>query len=276
MLASVIKRTLTSSHFRKRLLHRPRERVVVVIPVYRDRMTHAEDVSFRRCVAVLGHYPIALAAPEGLPVEAYTSLCPGLRVKRFPAPFFDGIQGYNQLTLSVSFYESFADYAYMLIYQLDCYVFRDELKDWCRRGYDYIGAPWMGAYSQQAFYRQTLDKAVRRETPVKRAARRLLGRRFEDVGNGGLSLRKVKTFIVALTVLAHRVKTWPYYEDLFFSVLVPILDLTFRVPDRRTAMRFSVETSPEECYALLGNTLPFGCHAPEKYGKQFWPKFMHP
>lgn len=43
--------------------------------------------------------------------------------------------------LSVNFYRSFKEYEFMLIYQLDSYVFRDELLDWCEKDYDYIGAP---------------------------------------------------------------------------------------------------------------------------------------
>ena len=31
----------------------------------------------------------------------------------------------------------------MLIYQLDAYVFKDELLNWANKGYDYIGAPWL-------------------------------------------------------------------------------------------------------------------------------------
>jgi hypothetical protein len=45
--------------------------------------------------------------------------------------------------LSEEFYQAFTDFEFMLIYQLDAFVFRDELADWCRSGYEYIGAPWL-------------------------------------------------------------------------------------------------------------------------------------
>lgn len=44
--------------------------------------------------------------------------------------------------LSAEFYERFLAWDYILLCQTDAFVFRDELADWCARGYDYIGAPW--------------------------------------------------------------------------------------------------------------------------------------
>jgi hypothetical protein len=36
--------------------------------------------------------------------------------------------------LSASFYERFLDTKYILIYQLDAFVFKDELQEWCDKG----------------------------------------------------------------------------------------------------------------------------------------------
>ena len=46
------------------------------------------------------------------------------------------------LMLSPFFYESFLDFKYVLIHQLDVFIFKDELNYWCNQNYDYIGAPW--------------------------------------------------------------------------------------------------------------------------------------
>lgn len=43
--------------------------------------------------------------------------------------------------LEADFYRRFGKYKYMLIYQLDAFVFSDKLLDFCEMGYDYIGAP---------------------------------------------------------------------------------------------------------------------------------------
>jgi hypothetical protein len=64
----------------------------------------------------------------------------------------------------------------MLIYQLDAWVFKDDLMKWCNKGYDYIGAPWFedfGSYEK--------------------------GKKLWRVGNGGFSLRKIKYFCKVLS-----------------------------------------------------------------------------
>jgi len=43
--------------------------------------------------------------------------------------------------MSPAFYDAFKAFDYILIYQLDAFVFRDELEYFCSLGYDYIGAP---------------------------------------------------------------------------------------------------------------------------------------
>ena len=55
----------------------------------------------------------------------------------------NGIAGYNRMMLSAGFYELFRDYEYLLICHTDAWIFRDELADWCRRGYDCVAAPWV-------------------------------------------------------------------------------------------------------------------------------------
>ncbi len=39
-----------------------------------------------------------------------------------------------------TFYKQFLNYEYILIYQLDAFVFKDEL-NYCSQGIDYVGAP---------------------------------------------------------------------------------------------------------------------------------------
>lgn len=73
-------------------------------------------------------------------------------------------------------YKAFAKYEYMLIAQLDAVCFRDDLDEWCGKDYDYVGAPWCH-----------LCKHVCR-TDQYRSEEKL-------VGNGGLSLRKIQTFL---------------------------------------------------------------------------------
>lgn len=68
---------------------------------------------------------------------------PANHIVPFPDTYFKGIAGYNRLMMSPEFYETFAQWEYILIYQTDAWVFSDRLSEWCSKGYDYIGAPWI-------------------------------------------------------------------------------------------------------------------------------------
>src|SRR5947209_4446890 len=119
-----------------------RRLVEVIIPVYKEELAPEERLSFARCSKVLGNYPITLVAPQRMALGEYAETQIRFSVKRFPPDYFKSISGYNRLLMYRQFYKSCIDSEYILIYQLDSYVFRDELEAWCRRGFDYLGAPW--------------------------------------------------------------------------------------------------------------------------------------
>jgi len=149
-------------------------RIVIVIPVYKNPNAD-EFVSLRRCCQVLSSYEMVLVCPHGFDTVVFRKLWKDYELtfieEHFDDVYFKNIAGYNRLLLSEEFYKRFADYDYMLIYQPDVYVFEDKLTWWCKKGYDYVGAPIFGLFTDKVFYK---DK----------------GR----VGNGGLSLRRVKAF----------------------------------------------------------------------------------
>ncbi|MCK5681152.1 hypothetical protein KAI46_10130 [bacterium] len=55
-------------------------------------------------------------------------------------------EAYNKLLVFPGFWDAFPSFEYMLIAQLDAFVFRDNLDEWCRKGYAYIGAPWLNGF----------------------------------------------------------------------------------------------------------------------------------
>jgi hypothetical protein len=144
-----------------------------------------------------------------------------------------------------------------LIHQLDAFVFEDQLDFWCSKDYDYIGAPWIDA----TWIKKLKEKISWIDTCIY------------PVGNGGFSLRKVKTFYYGSVFLAPIVsflwkKRWN--EDFFWSSLAHRLIPGFRIPQVIEARLFAIEEYPSLAYKNNGNTLPFGCHAWEKYEPEFW------
>ncbi len=256
--------------------------VCVVIPVYKPDLTPYERIALTQCTQVLARYPIWLAKPRSLDVSALTIAFPTLRIQTFDDQFFTNIQAYNRLMLSPHFYEAFGQFEYMLIHQLDAFVFADELSDWCRRGYDYIGAPWL---RDRDFYnwRDELDFTLRKRLAIWLDLKKADGvtpreiTSLNGVGNGGLSLRRIPALLRALQVRGRKLNTYTqnslyqYNEDIFFGVEVNRYWPLLRIPDFRTAMRFAVEFYPERAIAVYNQgKLPFGCHAWDIHGTNYW------
>lgn len=268
--------------------------VNVVIPVYLPTLSHTEVISLTQCLRVLKKYTITLVTHREVDISKYQNLFlqekKPFKVTYFDRSNFESVFSYSKLLLSRIFYARFAEYDYILIYQLDGFVFRDELTDWCKKGYDYIGAPWFKHYG------------VNYE-----------GNELWKVGNGGVSLRKVSTFLNAfdqpfpfksswffigsmrknaflsqllrtlkmLFVLTFARKTVEYIlqhytdervnEDCFWAEAFQGTSLKLNIPDILTGARFCLEKKPSYTYERIGNQLPFTCHAFEKYEYEtFW------
>lgn len=271
------------------------EKVAVVIPIYKTELTGSEQKSLEQCLVILKKYPLVIIHPKHLDIAGYRdffrSYSINLFFKAYDERFFENIKGYNELLLSPFFYNEFIDYEYILTYQLDSWVFKDELVYWCRKGYDYIGAPWFEGYHEALPNSKLLNIA----------------------GNGGLSLRNINSFLKVLMVQNTKVLSvrdiWEHYteynmarqliripkmlwaffnqkntsqfflkeyikenrnEDYFFSIYAPKIITEFRVAPSRVALKFSFECNPSVLYRINQNSLPFGCHGWERYEPDFW------
>ncbi len=255
----------------------------VAIPVYQENLSVFEEISLRQIHSVLKSCPIYFVLPEGLSPSYLASY--GGRRLYFKNDFFRDVQGYNRLLCSAEFYEKFSCYEYVLIAQLDSFVFSDQLEYWCVKKYDYIGAPWTFEVSQYAHTRENLP--VLHRYPVLKKLRSIFRQDFL-VGNGGFSLRKVGTFLRILrecpeTKIEFEKKAKKFLkesgsaaanEDNFWALWVPRHFRQFRVPAFHEALRFSFEIEPQYCYQRNQNQLPFGCHGWEKHGLDFWAPFL--
>lgn len=209
----------------------------VIIPTHKEKLIGDELEYFLNNISVLSNRDIILVCPKSLNVDFYIEN--GIKIfERFDDEWFKSESGYNDLMVSSIFYERFIKYDFILICQTDVYVFNDELDKWVDLNYDYVGAPWM----------------------VKIYIKKL-GNLFNHVGNGGFSLRKVKTFYnlikenQQLFIDARKL----FLEDVIFSVYIKSKGFNISIPDYRIAAEFSFETNIDKCYNIT-NKLPFGCH----------------
>jgi hypothetical protein len=254
--------------------------VVVLIPAHRSQLEHFERVALERCVDVLRGRPLVVALPADLDPVPLRAFSRQLQFERFAPEYFRSVGDYNRLLLSDEFYARFAAFDYMLIHQLDAFVFRDELDAWCARGYDYLGAPWLPRS------RLPLPAALS-ALRIKQRLYRLLDRRNPDggvrhaqydytVGNGGFSLRRIAALRAALARLGKRLAEYQRYqhyshgEDIFFCVEANRYRTHVRTPPLRTAVAFAWESQPAVAAQLNGGDLPFGCHGWNRLHREYW------
>ena len=227
----------------------------IIVPVYKSKLSPVEEISFKQLINVLGNYDIYVVTHTNVNCTEFQNMNPNLNFKYFESNYFESIKGYNQLCLSTEFYNAFKEYRYMLIAQLDTYIFKNEFNYWTEKNYDYIGAPWLKVNSKGHLF--DLSRFL-----------------VDRVGNGGLSLRNIKTFIALSKKYKWLAKLFPKNEDFFWCIIIPLFERHFSVPPIEIAIQFAIETAPQKAYEMNGNKLPFGCHAFEKHEPEFWRKFI--
>jgi hypothetical protein len=269
---------------------------IVIIPVYKSEPDRSEKSSFSQCLKILYKHKLCLVTYCGLDISYYTDLLGkdhiSYRVEFFEEKYFENLSAYNRLMLSVEFYGRFGEFEYMLVYQLDAWVFSDELDFWCKEGYDYIGAPWFDDFGTHEN-----------------------GNNLWAVGNGGFSLRRVTSFleilhfkkplftiktlklihpekprliikirrilIICLKSLGiknninYYIKKFRNSEDYFWTVFLQRSESPLTIPKCTEGLKFSFERSPAYLYKLNGYKLPFGCHAWRKNDYElFWKNYI--
>lgn len=249
--------------------------VAIVVPIYKQVLTKYEEISFKQLFKVLGKHEIIIVKPQRLDIHKLLNNYPSCKIESFSDHYFAGISGYNELMMSEEFYLRFHFTKYILIYQLDAYVFKDELIDWCMKDYDYIGAPWL----LRPIYKFPIFKFTswikRKYCEITHTPNSQITRL--KVGNGGLSLRKVSSHLTAVRKLQPVIQKFLSIrhhltnEDVFFSIEVNKHGLGFNYPSWQEALKFSFDKYPSLCYKLNDYQLPFGCHSWYKRKmKGFW------
>jgi len=268
--------------------------VCVVVPVYKKEMSRFEVASLRQCKRILGNHPIILIVPRGLTLSDDIA-CIANEIKELNPACFKSIEAYNKMLLAPWFYRNFTNYEFMLIYQLDAYVFRDELKAWCQKGYDYLGGVWFKGYTknpEQGFVEwvpgngglslRKVDSCVKALTSRARAfgPSSLLKQLVRNLLRGrGLWIVELLVFPVKILGFRNTVRweaqNFAGYEDVFFALHAPRMISSFVVPSVEEAALFSWDRRPDYLFGKH-QVLPFGCHAwfreepPYEANGSFW------
>ena len=245
----------------------------IVIPVYKTELDCVEQISLKRLNEVIGkkNYDVYLVCPEKLETSNYFKLFENLKVKEYSPEYFKNTATYSQLCISYNFYNDYSDYKYMLIYQLDCYLFYDKIKEWCDLDFDYIGGP-------------ILSTDCGWDTVKKHQN----GKYQPYVGNGGFSLRKIETFKDITNPegelrkeynLTDKVLSHVIYEDKYFcNDLYDFYKLY--TPTWQESLLFALDMSVDIIYDHMKfEGTPMGIHSVDKnirWWKKVIPEFGNP
>jgi hypothetical protein len=278
--------------------------VVVLIISHKPVLNKYELISLIQCYKILGRYPIKIICPKGLNVTFYENNLPNPEFDFIDSVWQSSYANFNRLKVDQFLYSKYSGYQYILFYEPDAFVFRDELEYWCNAGFDYIGGPWFEGWHSAT------------------SSSNIIG-----VGNGGFSLRKTSSILNQIKILKQlhvisiydnfnwkgiivrlpkllldfiRYKSFtPEYimttgqEDYFWSEdmqnkyneylnnksfvakvfkILPVKKL--KIADVTTAIKFSMECQPTRLFEMNKKNLPFGCHAWYKYDYEFWKPFI--
>jgi hypothetical protein len=272
--------------------------VAVVIPIHKEfiQFSELEKISLSRSIEVLSCHQFIFLVSDKLDNKGLIEYLKKTKLKKITfqktnCKNFINIESYSRLLISSTFYKYFKKYEFVLICQLDVYVFSDMLNYWInKKNIHYIGAPWFNCANGE----WTQD--------------------FMGVGNGGFSLRNVKYFIDFLTRIKiifaikeiyskykifenlsykklllrlnfyFKIKAFweldklflPNYipEDQYFGLYLSSIFSDFMLADFENSYKFSFETNPSYLFELNKFQLPFGCHAWKKYDSEFWASYI--
>lgn len=228
---------------------------IIVIPTHKTVLDELEQLSLKQLDKIVDNIDMCIVHPSCTDKESIKSLFVNNEIsfKQFDDEYFKSDLSYNQFCLNYDFYKAFEEYEYMLIYQTDCWIFRNEIKQFCDMGYDYIGGPIYSAGSHWPSFK--------------------IGSR-PVVGNGGLSLRKISTMLKITDrggyIYNKHKEEWNTikYEDLFLCDVV-FHEILVNVPDYRVAEQFSIDTLPHHIRELQ----PMAVHRVFAF-YQWWQNFV--
>lgn len=267
----------------------PAKKVAVVVPFSsRPDLAPEELISLRHLERHLSAYDVfAVLDPDvdiNLP-ESYT-------VVRMNKKFFGSGQAHALMQLSPEFYERFIDYQYILMYHTDALVFSDSLNEWCDRGVDFVGPPWIQSehthwvkgdpvVGNSGFALMNVRSFLRVLYSLKKwkTAPELM----EEVMR---SPRKLKSFLVAAVrtmLIRNNVRSHiramlkqGHPGDFFWGREAVRYYSDFKIPSGMEALDFGFEVEPSRCFEMNGRKMPFGCHAWERYDRSFWEPHLLP
>lgn len=229
-------------------------KLIVIIPIYNKEPKKTEIASLTQfSQAYEWKYVVRFVHPDSFnedTLNIYRKLINTpenvyIQNKGYDDVYFKSTVSYSQLLKSKKFYIDCDEYDYMMIFQTDCWLmngYQHYLDNIIDKGFDYIGAPIL------------TNKHHWPSSPC--------------CGNGGLSLRKISSFIKytsnkELIDLLNKNDVYNKYEDVFFCEGIS-KHMYVDMPTWQECATFAWDMNPDILYKSNVSTPRIGIHA--------WPK----
>ena len=196
-------------------------RCIIGVPVYKSKLNETEKASLNQLCKVIGHsYEICLICPDNIELNDYIDIAYSngvyLSYLFCGNEYFKSTETYSYMLETPDFYKCFNEYDYLMIYQLDGWIFVNFLDYYLDLNVDYIGSPWRTG---------------------------ILHFNEDTVGNGGVSLRRVQKFIDICSKFTNDDYLKPHIEneDLFFCKTMR-KKINLKFPNIKNASNFSLQS----------------------------------
>ena len=233
---------------------------LIVIPLYKYNLYDYEIISLKRTISLYSNKDycnIMFLIPTNFDIpkllNTYNIKIKYYRYFKFDDFYFTSTKEYNKIMLNQDFYIQLYDiFNYMLICQLDAYVFNDQLEYWMNKDYDYIGG-YEGNLNIMGNFLLLQNKY--QYSPNVDLNKLILM-------NGGFSLRKIDYCLNIIDTYENIINNIhlsaenDILEDLLYSACI------YKYVNALDAIKFGYTYLLfDQIYQINNFELPFGCHA---------------
>lgn len=223
-------------------------RLLILTPIWKEKLDINEYNNIKFSLAKNNEFEHAFFYGKTLNLSFYKSHFPNSNYFSFESIDFDTIEKYNCLLQSNFFYNTFDEYEFILILQTDALLIKN-IAPLLILNYDYIGATWFTGFKiPSILFHFKLFSMLLKSFGFHKTC---------HVGNGGLSLRRVRVF--SFITNKYRVIKW-LNEDFKFSLFIEKKHI--KAPSFADSKLFFFEKSNLEIRELPE---VYGYHAIQKY-----------
>jgi hypothetical protein len=115
-----------------------RELAILVIPVFNTGWSPVEYTLLLRAREELAEFSFVFICSENADTGAISEEFPEAKIYRFAPEFFNDRMGYTRLLLRPDLYEICGWAEYILLFEPNVFIVKNQLRYWCKQGHDYI------------------------------------------------------------------------------------------------------------------------------------------